>query len=63
MTRYHQQESEGAGQNVVTLLDMSGRILATRQEGDRPVRFDVPAAGAYLVKVGPYAARKVVVVK
>lgn len=54
---------EGAGQNDVTLLDVSGRILATRQEGDRPVRFDVPAAGAYLVKVGSYAARKVVVVK
>ena len=54
---------EGAGQNVVTLSDIGGRILATRQGQGAPLRFDVPATGTYLVKVGCHAARKVVAVK
>ncbi|MBQ3788769.1 MAG: hypothetical protein II849_08215 [Bacteroidales bacterium] len=54
---------EGAEQNTVTLLDINGRTLATKQDYDAPLRFDVPATGTYMVKIGRHAARKIVVVK
>ena len=54
---------EGAEQNAVTLFDISGRIIATRQEQGEPLRFEVPATGTYLVKIGRHAARKIVVVR
>lgn len=54
---------EGAGKNPVMLFDISGRIIATRQEQGEPLRFDVPATGTYLIKIGRHAARKNVVVK
>ena len=54
---------DGAKKNSVTLFDISGRIIATRQEQDEPMRFDVPATGTYLVKIGRHAARKIVVVR
>lgn len=54
---------EGAEQNVVTLFDISGRIITTRREKGEPLRFDVPATGTYLVKIGRHAARKIVVLR
>lgn len=54
---------EGAGGNTVWLYDAVGRLLATRQDDYSALRFDVPAAGTYLIKVGNHPARRVVVVR
>lgn len=54
---------EGAEQNTVTLFDINGRALATKQDYGAPLRFDVHATGTYLVKIGRHAARKVTVIK
>ncbi len=54
---------EGAESNTVTLFDIMGRQLAVRHNEGSPIRFDIPANGIYLVKVGPYAAHRVVVVR
>ncbi|MBQ9733142.1 MAG: hypothetical protein IJV74_02790, partial [Clostridia bacterium] len=54
---------EGAEMNTVTLLDINGRSLATKQDYGTPLHFDVPTSGAYLVKIGRHAARKIVVVR
>lgn len=53
---------ECAEQNTVTLLDINGRVLATKQDCGAPLRFDVPATGTYMVKIGRHVARKIVVV-
>ena len=52
---------EGADGNDVTLYDISGRQLATKQDYGAPLRFNVPASGTYMVRIGRHAARKVVV--
>ena len=54
---------EGAEQNTVTLFDINGRILATKQDYGAPLRFDVPATGTYMVKIGNHQARKIVVIR
>ena len=54
---------DGAENNMVWLYDVNGRILATKQDEYSPLRFDVPASGAYLVKIGNHPARKVVVIR
>ena len=54
---------EGAEQQRVTLYDVTGRMLATKQSDYNTLRFDAPASGAYLIKVGNYPARKIVVVR
>lgn len=54
---------EGAEGNTVGLYDAVGRLLATRQDDYSALRFDVPAAGTYLIKVGNHPARRVVVVR
>lgn len=54
---------EGADGNTVTLYDVSGRQLATKRDDYMPLRLDVPAAGTYMVKIGDYPARRVVVIK
>ncbi|MDY6372562.1 MAG: leucine-rich repeat domain-containing protein [Bacteroidales bacterium] len=54
---------EGAEGNTVTLYDVSGRLLATKQDDYSTMHFDVPASGAYMIKVGRHPARKIVVVK
>ncbi len=54
---------EGADGNTVTLYDVSGRILATKRDDYMPLWLDVPAAGTYMVKIGDYPARRVVVIK
>ena len=54
---------EGADGNMVTLYDVTGRILATKQDDGTPLRFDAPASGTYMIKIGNYQARKVVVIR
>ena len=54
---------EGADGNMVTLYDVSGRVLATRRDQYAPLRFDPPASGTYMLKVGNHPARKVVVIR
>lgn len=54
---------EGAEGQPVALYDAVGRLLATRHDTYQPVRFEAPAAGTYLVRVGNGAARRVVVVR
>ncbi len=52
---------EGVGENMVTLYDAMGRTLATKQDYYNPLRFDVPASGTYMLKIGTHPARRVVV--
>lgn len=54
---------DGAEGNTVWLYDVNGRILATKQDEYSPLRFNVPASGTYLVKIGNHPARKVVVIR
>ena len=54
---------EGAGGNMVTFYDVNGRVLATKQDNDMPLCFDVPVAGTYIIKIGNHPARKVVVIR
>jgi len=54
---------ESADGNMVTLYDATGRMLATKQDEYSPLHFDVPTSGTYLVKVGNYPARKVVLIR
>lgn len=54
---------EGSEGMTVTLYDAVGRLLATRNDGLSLQRFNVPTSGTYMVKVGKYPARRVVVVK
>lgn len=51
---------EGANGNNVCLYNVNGRLLATKQDEFLPLHFDVPASGAYLVKIGNHLVRKVV---
>ena len=54
---------EGAEGNEVTLFDINGRSLATKQDYYEKLYFDVPASGGYLIKIGNHPARKVVVIR
>ena len=54
---------EGVDGNTVWLYDINGRILANRRDDFTPMRFDAPASGTYLIKIGNHAARKVVVIR
>ncbi len=54
---------EGSDGMAVMLYDAVGRLLATRNDGLSMQRFNVPTSGAYMVKVGKYPVRRVVVVK
>ena len=54
---------EGADGNLVTLFDLNGRMLATKQDYGTAIRFDVPTTGTYMIKIGNHTARKVVVVR
>lgn len=47
----------------VNLFDVNGRLLATQSDATQPVRFDVPASGSYMVRVGNLVTRKVVVIR
>lgn len=52
---------EGAEGYPVYLYDVVGRLLATKRETVQEVLLDVPASGAYLVKIGDAPARRIVV--
>ena len=52
---------EGAEGYPVCLYDVVGRLLATKRETAQEVLLDVPASGAYLVKIGDAPARRIVV--
>ena len=52
---------EGAEGNPVCLYDVVDRLLATKRETAQEVLLDVPASGAYLVKIGDAPARRIVV--
>ena len=54
---------DGAEGNTVTLYDINGRVLATKQDNDMLLNFDVPATGTYMIKVGSAPARRVVVLR
>lgn len=54
---------DGAEGNTVWLYDVNGRLLATKQDEYSPLHFDVPASGAYMVKIGSHPARKVIVIR
>ncbi len=54
---------DGADGNQVWLFDVNGRLVATKRDNHLPLRFDIPSSGAYLVKIGNYHSRKVVVIK
>lgn len=54
------EEAEGSH---VMVYDVYGRLLATRRDDGDLLRFDVPMAGVYLVRVGNAPARKVAVVR
>lgn len=54
---------EGADGNPVALYDVSGRQLAIKQDFYNQLRFDVPASGAYLIKIGNHSARRVIVMR
>ncbi len=51
----------GAEGYTVCLYDVVGRLLATRRETAQEVLLNVPASGAYLVKIGDAPARRIVV--
>ena len=53
---------DGAEGKPVRLYDDVGRLLATKQDDYATLRFEGPASGAYLVKVGDCPARRVIVV-
>ena len=52
---------EGAEGNPVYFYDVMGRLLATRKETAQEMLLDVPASGAYLVKIGDAPTRRIVV--
>lgn len=58
-----QIEVENADGNTVTLYDAMGRQMAVSRNEYGTVRFDIPASGTYLVKVGSAPARRIVVVR
>ena len=62
-TNHSQIFVEGAYGNTVTLLDINGRVLATKQDYYSQLVFDAPATGTYLIKIGNHPARKVVVIR
>ena len=54
---------DGATDNMVTLFDINGRMLASKQEYGAAIRFDVPTSGTYIIKIGNHAAHKLVVIR
>lgn len=53
----------GSNGNTVVFYDVNGRMLATKRGEYAPLRFDAPASGTYMIKIGNHPARKMVVVR
>ncbi len=62
-TSHGQIVVDGSEGNQVWLYDINGRLMATKRDDHSPLRFDIPSSGTYLVKIGNYHSRKVVVIK
>ena len=62
-TSHGQIVVDGSEGNHVWLYDINGRLMATKRDDHSPLRFDIPSSGAYLVKIGNYHSRKVVVIQ
>lgn len=55
---------EGANVDRIMLFDINGRLLGVRRDVyNEVVRFNVPASGTYIIKIGNNTTRKVVVIK
>ena len=54
---------EGAEGNNVMVYDLYGRVLAIKRDEGTLLRFDVPATGTYLIRIGDAPARRIVVVR
>lgn len=54
---------DGSEGNQVWLYDINGRLMATKRDDHSPLRFEIPSSGTYLVRIGDYHSRKVVVIK
>ena len=54
---------EGTEGNNVMVYDLYGRVLATKRNEGSLLRFDVPATGTYLIRIGDAPARRIVVVR
>ena len=52
---------EGADGNTVALYNINGRMIAIKQDNGTAIRFNVSASGTYLIKIGNYPARKLMV--
>ena len=55
--------AEGAEGNTVMVYDLYGRVLAIKRDEGTLLRFDAPATGTYLIRIGDSPARRVVVVR
>ena len=55
----------GSADNDVALFDITGRRIQAIKQSDNQtiIRFDAPASGTYLIKIGNHPARKVVVIR
>ena len=62
-TSHGQIVIDGSEGNQVWLYDINGRLMATKRDDHSPLWFDIPSSGTYLVKIGNYHSRKVVVIK
>ncbi len=61
---YHTQIIvEGAQGLAVRLYDINGRLIATKRDDSPITYFYVQTSGTYLVRVGEYPARRVVVIR
>ena len=54
---------EGVDGYDVTLFDINGRMIATKQDYGTEIRFGVSTSGTYMIKIGRHPARKVVVIR
>ena len=54
---------EGSEGEPVTMYDVTGRVVGVKRDDYMPLRFDVPASGTYMIKVGNYPARKMVMIR
>ncbi len=54
---------EGAGKYIVSLYDVNGRLLASKQDEYSALRFDVLTSGTYMLRIGNHHTRKLVVIK
>lgn len=54
---------ENAFGECVSVHDINGHLLATKEKYFGRIYFDVPTSGVYLIKIGSHPARKVVVIR